>query len=138
MERSEKAPTSRAREVLEGALGLAVLVAIGAAIWSHFGGSPETATAKGNATPAAQRAPGHHTIRELTFGCTSPEAFRDAADYWGNHDSELFQGMFASGACQSLKPGEKVVLVDVKLMDYAVVRRPGDPTKLVTFTSVLD
>ena len=136
MERTgSAAPKSRGREVIEGLLGLVLLVAIGAGVWNFFFGADEPNEA---AAKAETRAPGRHLMREASFGCVSPNAFREASDYWINHDSALFKGMFANGACEVLTKGEEVILVDVKFMDYVVVRRPGDPTRLVTFISVLD
>ena len=135
---STTAPKPRGREWLEGLLGLVVVVAIGAAVWHYFFGSAPPSATTAPAETAAQRTPGRHLVREASFGCVSPEAFREAADYWSSHDSALFKGMFANGACEVLAKGEELVLVDVKFMDYVVVRRPGDPARLVTFTSAID
>lgn len=140
MERKEQgAPKSRAREALEGLAGLVVLVAIGAGVWSYFSDrEPEPAATATATTPSTTRQPGHHVLREASFGCLSLEAYREAADYWINSDHDLFKGMFSSGDCAVLRKGEEVVLVDVKMMDYAVVRRPGTRDRLFTSGAALD
>lgn len=88
------------------------------------------------ATTAASGSVAKYTIKETSFGCLTPDAFKDASSYWLNEEKGLLAQMFDSGQCELLKKGEAVILVDVKFMEYAVVRRPGDATKLITFQSV--
>jgi hypothetical protein len=99
---------------------------------------PEVATTVTHATTATPGSAAKKTMKETSFGCVTPEAFHDASSYWLNQEKPLMAQMFDSGQCELLKKGETVILVDVKFMEYAVVRRPGEATKLVTFQSVFD
>jgi len=77
------------------------------------------------------------TVTDNSFGCTSEEAFSDARSYLSNHEFKLLESEFTSGRCVMLRKGQQVVLVDVAMLSHAIVRIPGEPTKLYTFFTTL-
>lgn len=77
------------------------------------------------------------TVIEDSFGCVSEEAFKDAESYLSNHETNLLMQALNSGQCVPLSKGQKVVLVDVGFLSYAIVRIPDDPTKLYTFFTII-
>lgn len=75
------------------------------------------------------------TIIENTFGCITPDAYKDAWSYLTNQEKQLFGRMFATGQCDLFEKGQKVILMDYKFMDYATVRRPGSSDKFIMYPS---
>jgi len=107
-----------------------------------FGGhddSPAATTVSNDAEPATAATPAdQHTMKDTYFGCLTPSEFKDAESYQFNGEKALLKGLFDSGSCEMLRKGEVVIITDVKFLDYVVVRRPNDATKLITSGDVMN